>query len=477
MLAFKKYLISLITILALLLGTWYVSLQLTKQRVQLESINRLNNLQQQSTPYLWDFKSFDDVVGSFQFYWNKPANENFIYAKKASNPQLSLNFSGESINTAHHTQLVLHSSTGLHGNLKLQTKTNLENGIYYNLSHIILSGTTQTIDLQKMWQGINQKGKGINQLEWHKITPHLTSLVLQFTNPDDAIQIESISMPYNVNVKEAEVDFQINCSGKFVSSLMPSMQTHHIFTLSESCWLPSTYMWLNDTIGKTFPGSLLWIDGMNSLVKPSLHKINKPYTQNFPLNAILYIYLVFFLLVIYFLLQYNKLNKEPEKEHPWYKWLARQLLFKGVNKVVLPYHLALNYVLVLIPTLLLIVIMSFMVLPDLTTFRYFPMYFLWAVFQQFILGYVLAQRIFYARTNNRLVASLLAAAVFAIFHMPSVVLMLATFIAGGLWAYAWLVFKRFIPLALSHSLLALMFYHVSNNNFLYSAKVLQWFWE
>jgi hypothetical protein len=105
------------------------------------------------------------------------------------------------------------------------------------------------------------------------------------------------------------------------------------------------------------------------------------------------------------------------------------------------------------------------------------MYFLWAIFQQFILGYVLAERIFYARTDNRLVASLLAAAVFAIFHMPSVVLMMVTFIAGGFWAYAWLVFKRFIPLAISHSLLALMFYYVTSNNFLYSAKVLQWYWE
>ena len=476
MLTIKKYLTSLITVLVLLSGAWYVSLQLTKQRVQFESINRLSN-QQQSTPYVWDFKSFDDVVGSFQHYWRKPAGENFIYANKASNPQLSLNFSGESINTAHHSQLVIVSSKGLHGILKLQTKTKLEKGDYYYLSEINLSDTTQTIDLQKLWQGFDQDGKAINQLEWNQITPHMTSLVLQFTNLDDAIQIDSIKMPYDANVEEGDVNTKINCRGEFDSSLTPDIKKRHIFILSESCWLPSRYMWLNDTIRKSFPGSLLWIDGMTSLMQPSLHKINKSYTQNLFINAILYVYLSFFLLVVYLLLRYNKSNLEPTKEQRWYNWLACQLLFKGIDKAISPYHLALNYLLVLMPTLLIISVMSFVVLPDLTTFRYFPMYFLWAVVQQFILGYLLAQRIFYARTNNRLVASMLAAAVFAIFHMPSVVLMLATFIAGSMWAYAWLVFKRFIPLAISHSLLALMFYHVTSNEILYSAKVLQWFWE
>lgn len=477
MLTFKKYLASLIVVLALLSGAWYVSLQLTKQRVLLESNNRLNNLEQLSTPYFWDFKSFEDVVGSFQYFWQKIENENFIRASKGSNPQLSLNFSGESINTYHHSQLVIHSNSGLYGALKLQTKPTLEDGNYYYLPDIILSGTTQTIELDTLWEGLNKDGKVISQLEWNQITPHMTSLVLQFTNQNYALQIDSISMPYSAQLKETEVNTKINCRGEFDSSLKPDIKTRHIFTLSESCWLPSRYMWLNDTIRKSFPGSILMVDDMKPLLQPSLHKINKPYTQNFSINAILYVYLAFFLLAVYFLLRYNKSISEPEKKEPWYKWLASQVLFRGINKAVSPYHFVLNYLVVLIPTLLVIVVMSFIVLPDLTTFQYFPMYFLWAVLQQFVLGYILAERIFYAKTNNRLVASLLAAAVFAIFHMPSVVLMLATFVAGGLWAYTWLVFKRFIPLAISHSLLALMFYYVTNNNFLYSAKVLQWFWE
>jgi len=476
LLTLKKYFISLIIVLALLIGAWYVSLQLTKQRVQLESFNRLNNLHQQSTPYIWDFQSFDDVVGSFQYYWQKPLNENYLVAKKASNPHLSLNFSGESINTFHHSQLVIHSESGLSGSLKLQTKINLDDNVYYYTSDINLDDSTQVINLDQLWQGFDNNGKPVNKLSWNEITTQMTSLVLRFTNSNEAIQINSISMPYN-NVIDSTNNYRINCQGEFDSSLIPDIKNSHTFNLIESCWLPSQYMWLNDFIGKSFPGSVLWLDSMTSIENPTLHKINKSYTSNILSNSILYIYLVFFLFSVYLLLRYNKSNKQPEKQEQWYSWLAKNLLFKGVNKAISPYHFSLNYLVVLGPTFFLMAIMSFIALPDLTTFRYFPMYFLWAVFQQFILGYVLAERIFYARTDNRLVASLLAAAVFAIFHMPSVVLMISTFIAGGFWAYSWLVFKRFIPLAISHSLLALMFYFVTNNNFLYSAKVLQWFWE
>jgi hypothetical protein len=476
LLTLKKYLITLIIVLALILGAWYVSLQLTKQRVQLESISRLNNYQLKSTPYVWDFKSFEDVVGSFQSYWQKPANESYVIGKKGSNPQLSLNFSGESINTHHHSQLVIHSDSGLNGSVKLQTKINLDDSVYYYTSDIKLFKSTQVINLDQLWQGVDNNGKPVNKLSWNEITSQMTSLVLQFTNSDEAIQLDSISMPYNNEIGSTD-NYRINCHGEFDSSFIPDITLRHIIRLSGSCLLPSQYMWLNDTVRKSYPGSILMIDGLKFFVKPSLHKINKSYNQNISINAILYIYFAFFLLTIYFLLVYNKSNKKLEQKELWYKWLAKNLLFRGVNKVISPYHFALNYLVVLVPTLIVIVVMSFMVFPDLMTFKYFPMYFLWAVFQQFILGYVLAERIFYAGTNNRLVASLLAAAVFAIFHIPSVVLMIATFVAGGLWAYAWLVFKRFIPLAISHSLLALMFYYVTNNNFLYSAKVLQWFWE
>ena len=415
MLALKKYLTSLIIVLALLFGAWYVSLQLTKQRIQLESFNKSNNQQQQSTPYVWDFESFGDIVGSFQYFWHRPIGKNYIYAIKGSNPQLSLNFSGESISTYEHSRLVIHSSEGLNGSLKLQTKSNLEDGSYYYLPKFNLSGTKQIIDLRNSWRGVNKQGVKTNQLKLNQITPHMTSLVLQFTNQHDKIYIDSISMPYNTYEKDGEAEYKINCLGEFDSKKTPDIQSHYMFVLSEPCWLPSQYMWLNDTIRKKYPSSFLRIDDLELITKPTLHKINKPYTQNVSINTIFYLYLGFFLVVIYLLLRFNYSHNASQKQELWYKLLAKQLLFRGIDKAIFPHHFMINYLVILVPTLIAILAMSFIALPDLSTFKNFPMYFVWAVFQQFILCYVLADRIFYTRTNNRLVASLLAASVFAIF--------------------------------------------------------------
>jgi len=234
---------------------------------------------------------------------------------------------------------------------------------------------------------------------------------------------------------------------------------------------------LNNQVKKTYPGSLLLLDGTELWQNPSIHKINKSYTNNVLLNSILYGFVVLFIVIIVLITKVFDHQQQVTEAESWYKWLAKQLLFKGVKKSIAPYHLLLNYSVVLIPSILVLLALTLVKTPSADVFQLLPMYFVWAIFQQFILGYVLAQRVFYNRTQNRLLSSLLAAAVFSLLHIPSFHLMLVTFVAGGLWAYAWLVFKRFIPLAISHSVLALMYYYVVSDRFLYSAKTFQWFWE
>ena len=184
-----------------------------------------------------------------------------------------------------------------------------------------------------------------------------------------------------------------------------------------------------------------------------------------------------YLLSIVLITNIFRFNQKSVEQEKWYKWLTKQMLFKGMKQSFAPYHLLLNYSVILIPSLLVLLALMFVKMPNVETFKLLPMYFLWAIFQQFILGYVLAQRIFYSRTQNRLLSSLLASAVFSLLHIPSFHLMAVTFVVGGLWAYAWLAFKRFIPLAISHSVLALMYYYVVSDQFLYSAKTFQWFLE
>ncbi len=462
-------------VIVLLVLAWFVSLQLTKQRVQLEAINKLHNIETNVSPYVWNFESFSsDIVEPFQPFWAKQADNNQIVSV-TNNPQLSLNFSGEVLNTFQHSQLIINSLEELTGRLTIQAKVNLSSDNFYYLYNIPLSGKSVSISLNQTWMGVNSKSKNIDGFYWNKSAWKISSLVLQF-NGAKTIAIQSVMIPYNKNLKNG-VNYNIACNGSRLQGDMPQPDKFNAFVLKQNCWLPSNYMWLKNYVQKTYPESILLLDGFKAWQKATPHKINKSYTDNLLLNSSLYIFIILYVLAIVLITQIFKFKKELTEQERWYKWLSKKMLFKGMKNSITPYHFILNYTVVLVPSALVFLTLMFIKIPNTETFKLLPMYFLWAMFQQFMLGYVLAQRVFYNRTQNRLLSSLLAASIFSLLHIPSFHLMLITFIAGAFWAYAWLVFKRFIPLAISHSVLALMYYYVISDQFLYSAKTFQWFWE
>lgn len=463
-------------VLVLLCVAWFVSLQLTKQRIQLEAENRLNNLTQQKTPYIWDFESFENnIVESFQKYWQNSTVNSQIKSNKGVNPQLSLNFSGETINISQFSELIISSPVNMIGSMALQAKINLDDDVYYYLLNIKLTGKVQKIHLHKLWSGVNANETKIETSEKNKKLEKISSLVLIFKNPNQDIVIDSIAMPY-LDTENTKVAVNISCAGEIQGETLPKLSQGSTFNLSENCLFSSNYLWLKHKLQNSYPSSILFLNDVRLWQQTGLHQINKSYTNNYFLNSLLYVFLIGLLWVIYFIRK-KYTSIQPINDESWFAWASKQFLFNKANAVVRPYHLLVNYTVVLFPTLIILLIMSYSRFPSLHDFKILPFYFLWAVFQQFILGYVLAQRIFYNRTKNRLLSSLLAAAVFSLFHMPSTSLMLLTFIAGGFWAYSWLVFRRFIPLALSHSVLALMFYATATDRFSYTAKVMQWFWE
>lgn len=459
---------------------WFVSLQLTKQRIALETYNKLNNIEQQISPFVWDFSSFDsDIVESFHQYWTQQNDSSAIVSAQIEKPQLSLNFSGEVISTFQHKKMIITSANELSGRLTIQAKINLQDDVFYYLPAIKLSTKKQTINLDQVWKGLSDSVQNVKDFSWDKTSSTVSSLVLLFEGLTHPVTLETIKIPYNL-ANQNKQNFSIDCDGKILEKDKIIAQQNKVFTLTENCWLPSNYMWLNDKVNKIYPGSVFVVDGVTPWAEVTTHKVNKSYTNNVIINSLLYAFVALFLFTVFFITKkysVSNLEKNQEKVEKWYLWTAKQLVFKGARKVISPYHLMLNYSVVLIPTLLILITMLFVKVPSVSIIKMLPVYFLWAMFQQFILGYVLAQRIFYNKTQSRLLASLLAAAVFSLLHMPSVNLMIMTFIAGGLWAYAWLVFKRLIPLALSHSLLAIVYYTVVSDRFLFSAKTFQWFWE
>ena len=97
---------------------WAVVLNLTQQRIQLEGNSKVKTLLSKQTPFIWDFETIDtDIVDPYLKFWNKQ-EDGTIFAGKDSNPELSLNFSGEKVNSNHYNSIQLISPVNLHGTLK-----------------------------------------------------------------------------------------------------------------------------------------------------------------------------------------------------------------------------------------------------------------------------------------------------------------------------------------------------------------------
>lgn len=107
--------------------------------------------------------------------------------------------------------------------------------------------------------------------------------------------------------------------------------------------------------------------------------------------------------------------------------------------------------------------------------RDLPLYLLWALCQQIILGPLVGD---YLRDKARFSSGfviLLTGALFSVLHLPNQMLMLVTFVAGMLWSYAWLRYQNIYANAVSHALWALLFYQIMPDSWLGTARIGWWF--
>jgi len=454
-----RYFILIISIVAL---SWFVAIVLTQQRVQLEALNTLANIENKQTSFIWDFTNSEDIIESFKHYWTLDSQNQTISANLGDNPELSLNFSSGVVNSYRHDVLSLSFKKPFGGRVKIQFKTGIDDEYFYYSPQIKLNGLIHEINLNEIaWTGISSQGKQNIQVNWGTQQHKVSSLVLQFANIDSAIVIDSVNLRL-INLTMKIKHFKINCNGEILGNEIPDILQVNQLQLEEVCYLPSNYMWLMEFIHNKYPGSLLFINNVKVLSEISSHRVNKSYTQLTFVNFILYA-LVSLCLIILFSIRKTRYTFRSAKLNQ-----TKLFDFKSIIRA---------NVFILLPTVALLVFLYFQKEVSISDFKSLPLYFVWALVQQYILGYLLAEKIFYNKTHNKFLASVLAALVFAIIHLPSITLFLLTFVAGTFWAYGWLSFKRIVPLALSHSLLALMFYHIVSDKVLYSAKVLQWFWE
>lgn len=451
-----------IIILGLIALNWIVALILTQQRVQLEGLNSLNNVSRNISPFRWDFVDYErDLVESSKLMWQYNAINHSITAKAKTQAHLSLNFSSEVINSHIFNKLVIRFAQIPKSKLLIQFKTELEDEYFYYSPHINMTNQIMEIDLNTVqWKGVSDSSPTIKAI-WGAQQHKISSLVLNFTQSEQPIIIDSIELPFNSD-KPTLMEAQVDCHGNITSTTKLDLSTINHLSLSENCILPSTYMWLKREVHQQYPGSILTLADVESVQKPSVHRVNKYYIGLTYVNVVFYAWLVFILLVILLMMKYSaQLITKPTKIN------AQFNLKPSINA----------YGFILLPSLVIFLVLNYYKTASLSAFSFLLVYFIWALLQQFLLGYVLSEKVFYKNVKNKLFASLLAALVFSSLHLPSVSLFVLTFLAATFWSYAWLKYKKIIPLALSHSILALMLYHAVPESFLYSAKVFQWFWE
>lgn len=450
----------IIAVFAVILMSWVVGIYLTQQRIQMEADKKLQNVRQNITPFIWDFKSTNDIVSSFQKYWRWEPGTSTLEAQKGSNPRLSLNFSSELLNSRIHKRLEIISDENLDSRLVIQIKTDLKDDFYYYSSALKLKHKENQIDMDEVeWSGTNEQSGEKRKLTWGDKNQRIASIVLIFDNPSKDIVLERVSLPYTeMNLTESLT--QIDCSAKTIDNKSILLSDINYFQPARTCLLPSVYMWLKADLQQKFPESILMLHAPYEIQETEVHKVNSFYTHITAINILLYCWLFTVVLFIYvFTRQASASLPQPAN-------------ISSDNASVLR-----AYSVILIPSFLLT--LAFLIIGgfEFGFLQYFLHYFIWAVLQQWILGFVVAEKIFFRFWQNKFVSAILASLLFSIMHLPSFTLFILTFIAGFFWSFCWLKYRKIIPLAVSHTLLALSFYSVVSPHILYSAKVLQWFWK
>ena len=443
----------------IIFSSWLVSVSLTRIRIQTEAENKLLNLQKEISPFVWNFEDDSDVVSSYYKYWQHQQEKGFLSAKKGSNPRISLNFSSEIINSGIHGNLVIKSPQKIDAKLLIQVKQQLDDDYFYYSYNIPLSDKDNNIDLTQLsWIGLSDVSEEKKPFKWGELSQKISSIVLIFENPNADIMIDEILLPYS-STPMTEATTAINCDGDNIETKNILLSDINIFELQEYCLFPSKYMWLKSHLIEKFPESILTIKGISSWQSPKLHKINHQYSSIESINAVLYVYVLLVLVIVYLVF-----SRKPKVIDSRVSTMCEPKLLK-------------SWLFILLPTTLLFILMLWMNQFNLAFLNAFPQYFVWAMAQQFFLGFILSEKIFFTNTSDYFYSALASALIFATLHLPSFTMFVLTFIAGLFWSYSWLKYRRLLPLALSHTLLALVLYAVIDDSVLYSAKVFQWFWK
>lgn len=390
----------------------------------------------------------EHVVSSFWQHWTqvesglKPLNEN---------PEISVALTNfRIIPFIHETLMVNITSQEVSKSSFRIELSNQNKQLYYDSKELSLNTLNQAIDLGNLeWTENHVNGSGqVRKIAWSKFKP-IDGLVIRFFDIDlDQFVLNGVSLnhvPVAVGMQSIDDEDQCyltNCMRFGHESMVQSIGFYNLEMSTISQFHP--WVWL----------IAAWLTAVFLLYLKNVSRL-KPYVLMTVVFAI-----------VFMLHQYWILGLEQYIHWPLAVMLL--VLFYRYRTCLIEVRGHAGYVW-LVSALLAVVL--FMLNRQLQFLTSLPMYALWALVQQMLLGPFISTYLYRKMNCTKLECATLVGVLFSIIHAPNHMLMFATLIGGVAWSYSWLKYQNIYANAFSHALLALLFYQVMPEMLLNSARV------
>lgn len=461
-----KPLNSAILLLSIILA-WLLMLVFSYEFISQE-INTINQqkfekIQQQAWNLDWSLSSKAEIVSSFSADWQL-TREGIKSTTDA--PELSLQMSGAvidpSIQQALQIEVEIDHTIEAESTFKLEF-SNQQQNIYYVTTELPLQQLNESLDLDALTWKIINPDEAVSEgevMQWSDIQA-LDALVVRFYLPKPAaLTIKQVQI-LQVKGKDWDTNPEVDCELILQppSVCLLSNQIRYLTNKNETSVGDQqiSYAALSDLPPLTWMVLAVVVLMSTLLLTVGIHPVS--------MSLVVGVFAAITLLH----------QKWLEIYFSYLQWPLLALMIGVVwfNRAYLklPRRAALPVWLVTVVLVIMMLVfnqqqtLSFKLMSDL------PQYLLWALVQQILIGPLASQLLLrHLKIPVWLVAGMVGM-LFSVIHTPNHVLMLATLVAGVAWSYAWLKYENLYANALSHAILALVFYQVMPEAWLGSARI------
>ena len=437
--------------------------EFVSQKINQSNHQLIEKTQQKRGHLNWPLDSISEMVSSFVSDWQLVSGG---IKSSETNPALSLNLAGQVINPSIHQSLLLEADISKTAdpaaNFKLEF-SDQQQAIYFVSNNIPVVHLNQSIDLNELqWRIIKPNATVLSEAvpQWSAIQ-NLDAMVIRFKliNPTDLI-LKNIRVE-QTHVKSWAASPQIDCQeikptaiSCFVTNQMNFQQQQQkykkvgqlIESRSLSNWPP--VIWL--LLGAVLPIFVLLLGSDRSIaslvVLVGVYAAVALFHQQW--IAVYIDYVMWPVLIVFVGLVWRyRVSFKVTKNSAGPVWIVSialsVVLLLGFSQGEVNYGFL----------------------------RKLPLYFLWALLQQMLIGPLVSDLIYQKIKFSRWQVACIVGVLFSVIHSPNHVLMLATLVGGVAWSYAWLKYENLYANAFSHALLALVFYQVMPDAWLGSARI------